>query len=94
MGIQAFDAPILSDSITVNSIGVVIDCDVIKSTYYEFLFDNIGDNQAQIELGGTIIKLEKSKFIIIRQTDVESVKIKSNDGTQIFYVFQGARKIT
>lgn len=92
---KGYNAPILSDKITVNDVGTVVDCDVNTSEYICYLFDNIGVNQAQIVIGGATIKLEKGMHVIVEQDEVSSVTIKAEAGktTDVLYVIQGYTRI-
>lgn len=92
---KGYNAPMLSDKIIVNDVGTVIDCDVNTSEYICYLFDNLGDNQAQIVIAGAIIKLEKGMHVIVEQDEISSITIKAEAGktTDVLYVIQGYTKI-
>ena len=94
-GNSPYNAPILTNKITVNDVGTTINCDGVINEYEEFLFDNVGSKEILITIGTAVIKLQAGMYISIIQDVVTSVNVKTNAGetSTLVYCFQGYSRL-
>jgi len=91
---DAFDAPILTDEITVDHTGIDIEWNLDVHEYESFAFHNIGKKDIEIILvpNEQVIKVISGMIITVEQNTVQKVTIRArneDETSKVFYAFQG-----